>query len=112
MPSIGKSIPHESAVGHVTGTALYLDDLPPRQDELFVGFVGSPVASGRVESVDVAAARAHSGVVAVLSACDLPGDIRFGLVYRDEPILAEGEVLYVGQPVIVIAAESRAALEA
>ena len=42
MTSVGKTIPHDSAAGHVTGTAPYLDDLPRRSDELFVGFVGSP----------------------------------------------------------------------
>ena len=52
MPSVGKPIPHDSAVGHVTGTAPYIDDIPPRSDELFVGFVRSPLASGRIESFD------------------------------------------------------------
>ena len=46
MPSVGKTIPHDSAVGHVTGQAPYIDDLPPMAGELFVGFVGSPVAAG------------------------------------------------------------------
>ena len=57
MPSVGKPIPHDSADGHVTGTAPYIDDIPPRSDELFVGFVGSPVASGRIETIDTAAAQ-------------------------------------------------------
>ena len=48
--SVGKTIPHDSAIGHVTGTALYIDDLPRREDELYTGFVGSPIASGTVRS--------------------------------------------------------------
>ncbi|HEY2881526.1 MAG TPA: hypothetical protein VGJ15_03820, partial [Pirellulales bacterium] len=111
MPSVGKSIPHDSAIGHVTGTAWYIDDLPPRADELFVGFVGSPVACGKIEAIDFSAAKILPGVVALLTADDLPGEKRFGPLFRDEPVLADGEVLYVGQPVVVIAATSRAMLE-
>ena len=63
MPSVGKPIPHDSAIGHVTGTAWYIDDLPPRADELYVGFVGSPVACGRIEAIDSSAAKSLAGVV-------------------------------------------------
>ena len=44
--AVGKSLPHDSAHGHVTGQAAYLDDLPPVAGELQVGYVGSPVAHG------------------------------------------------------------------
>ncbi len=111
MPQVGKPIPHDSAIGHVTGSAPYIDDIPPRSDELFVGFVGSPVASGRIESIDLAAAKSLPGVVAVFTADDLPGEKYFGPLFRDEPVLADGQVLYVGQPVAIVAAESRSALE-
>ncbi|HEY2882457.1 MAG TPA: molybdopterin cofactor-binding domain-containing protein [Pirellulales bacterium] len=111
MASVGKPIPHDSAIGHVTGAAPYIDDLPPRADELFVGFVGSPIANGRIESIDYAAALALPGVAAIFTADDLPGEKHFGPLFKDEPVLADGEVLYVGQPVVVVAAESRAVLE-
>src|ERR1700690_264560 len=111
MPSIGKPLPHDSAVGHVTGKAPYIDDLPPRIDELYVGFVGSPVAAGRIESIDLDAARALPGVVAIYTADDLPGKNIFGAIICDEPVLAKEKVLYVGQPVVVVAAVSRAVLE-
>ena len=44
--AVGKPLPHDSAVGHVTGAAQYIDDLPPRSGELHVSFVGAPVAAG------------------------------------------------------------------
>lgn len=110
MPSVGQPIPHDSAAGHVTGRAHYIDDLPLRSDELHVGFVGSPVAYGKIEKIDFASAKQISGVVGIFTADDIPGEKKFGIHYRDEPVLAEGEVLYVGQPVIVIAAESAEAL--
>jgi xanthine dehydrogenase large subunit len=111
MSSVGKPIPHDSAIGHVTGTAPYIDDLPSRVDELYVGFVGSSVASGRIESIDMAATKAMPGVIALYTADDLPGEKIIGGIIRDEPVLANGEVLYVGQPVVVVAAESRNILE-
>ncbi|HEY2761105.1 MAG TPA: molybdopterin cofactor-binding domain-containing protein, partial [Pirellulales bacterium] len=113
MPSVGKSIPHDSAIGHVTGLAPYIDDLPPRVDELYVGFVPSPVAAGRIDSIDLAAAKAMPGVIAILTADDIPGEKRFGAIppFKDEPVLADGEVLYVGQPVVIVATESRAVME-
>ena len=111
MPSVGEAIPHDSSHGHVTGAAAFIDDLPPRCDELFVGFVGSPAASGQIKSIELGEAIRLPGVAAIYTAADLPGDNRYGLIYRDEPILADEEVLYVGQPVVIVAAESRETLE-
>ena len=107
----GTTIPLDSAVGHVTGAAQFLADLPRRADELWVGFVPSPLASGRILSIDAMAARALPGVAAVLTAAELPAARRFGPLVEDEPVLAEEEVLYVGQPVAVIAAESQEILD-
>jgi xanthine dehydrogenase large subunit len=109
-PSVGQTIPHDSARGHVTGAAHYIDDLPRRTDELIVGFVPSPLAAGLIRAIDTAAAAAVPGVVAVITAADLPAARTFGPLFQDEPILADGEVLYVGQPVVILAAETAAAL--
>jgi len=111
-PSVGRTLPHDSAVGHVTGAAHYIDDLPRRRDELVVGFVPSQKPAGRIRTLEVSAAAAVPGVVAVLTAADLPAARRFGPLFQDEPILADGEVLYVGQPMAIVAAESPAALAA
>ena len=110
VPSVGRTIPHDSAVGHVSGSAGYIADLPRRSDELVVGFVPSPVASGRMRCIDLASARTVPGVVDLVTAADLPGARMWGPIFQDEPMLADGEVLYVGQPVVVVAAESHAAL--
>src|SRR5450432_4196805 len=110
MSNVGNIIPHDSAVGHVTGTAPYLDDVPLRSDELLVAFVGSSVAAGRIKSIDLDAARRLPRVVGIFSSEDVPGEKHFGPLFKDEPVLAHDEVLYVGQPVVVIAATSRDAL--
>lgn len=109
MPSVGQSLPHDSATGHVTGAARYIDDLPRLDRELCVDFVGSPVAAGRIRSLDLTAARRVPGVVCLLTYNDLGGPNHFGPIIPDEPFLAAEEVAYVGQPIVVIAAETVAA---
>ena len=109
---VGKSLPHDAASGHVTGSALFIDDFPAMAGELHVGFVGSPVASGEIVDIDYQAALAIPGVVACYTAADVEGHNVFGLIVTDDPFLAEGEVLYVGQPVVVVAAETPEALAA
>ncbi len=110
MPrQVGTPLPHESAAGHVTGRALYIDDLPRRERELVVTFVGAPVAAGRVTRIDTSKAVATPGVVCVLTHADLKGHRCFGPIISDEPFLVEDEISYRGQPVVVIAAETAAA---
>ncbi|MEN1679604.1 MAG: xanthine dehydrogenase molybdopterin binding subunit [Planctomycetota bacterium] len=110
MPSsVGKPLPHESAEGHVTGAARYIDDLPPQAGELCVDFVSSRVAAGKLLGIDLEAARRVPGVVCLLTHEDLGGPNHFGPIIPDEPFLAEGEVAYIGQPVVVIGATSAAA---
>jgi xanthine dehydrogenase large subunit len=107
-----KEPPHESARGHVTGTAHYVEDLPRLERELVVDFVPSPCANGRLRAIDAAAALDIEGVVGVYTHADVPGHNLFGPIFADEPFLPADRVSYVGQPVAVIAAETRAAARA
>jgi xanthine dehydrogenase large subunit len=111
-PVLGAPLPHESARAHVTGSAAFLDDIPPARGELYAGVVGSPLAHGRIVAVDTEAAARVEGVVAVLTAADIPGARSFGPVVDDEELLALDECHHVGQPVVLVAAETRAALRA
>ena len=111
-PVLGSPLPHESARAHVTGQAVYIDDIPPARGELLVDFVGGPLARGRIKSVDVAEASRIEGVMAVLTAVDVPGSKTFGPVFDDEEVLAWDECHHVGQPIVLIAAETREALRA
>jgi xanthine dehydrogenase large subunit len=112
MTVVGKTIPHDSAPGHVTGRAAYVDDLPRTVGELLVGFIGSPVAAGTLNHIDATAARAIPGVAAVLTVADVPGHNLHGLLAVDEPFLADKSLLYIGQPIALVAAETREALAA
>lgn len=107
--AVGQPLPHDSAVGHVTGTAQYIDDLPRREGELVVSFVGAPVAAGRVKAIDLSAARQVPGVVCLLTHEHLGGPNHFGPIIVDEPFLVADEISYIGQPIVVIGAETAAA---
>jgi xanthine dehydrogenase large subunit len=104
--SIGVSLPHESAALHVSGEATYTDDIPELQQTLHAALGLSRHAHARIVSLDLDAVRAAPGVVAVLTAEDIPGENNCGPVLHDDPILAESEVLFLGQPVFIVVAES------
>jgi xanthine dehydrogenase large subunit len=84
-----------------------VDDLPEPAGTLHAAAVTSKIAHGRIQRLDVSRALQQPGVVAVLTARDIPGDNQIGAIIQDEPLLADGEVHFVGQPVALVVAESR-----
>ena len=104
---VGISRPHESAALHVTGSAPYADDLPELAGTLHCALGLSPVAAGRLLDADLAPIRAMPGVVRVFTAADIPGENNCGSVLHDDPILCDGEIRFVGQPVFAVVAETR-----
>jgi len=107
--SVTKPLPHDAARLHVTGAARYIDDVPMPRDTLHLAFGLSEVARGRIEAMDLAAVRAAPGVVAVLTAADLPFANDVSPSAHDEPLLAAERVNYVGQPLFLVVAESHLA---
>jgi xanthine dehydrogenase large subunit len=105
--AIGVARPHESAELHVSGEAAYTDDLPEFAGTLHVALGLSRHAHARIVSLDLEAVSAAPGVVAVLTAADIPGENNCGPVLHDDPILAEGTVSYLGQPVFAVVATTR-----
>ena len=93
---------------HVRGESTFVDDLTAPAGALFAAVLGSPVAHGAITTLDPAGALKHPGVVRVLTAADIPGENQIGPILPDEPLLADGEVHHVGQPVAVVLAESAA----
>ena len=97
---------HDSAARHVAGTALFIDDIPEPPGTLHAALVLSPVAHGRLHDLDLTAARAAPGVVAVMAAENIPGRNDIAPIGQDEKLFASGLVEYAGQPIAAIAAES------
>ncbi|MFM2056997.1 MAG: hypothetical protein RLY71_1382 [Pseudomonadota bacterium] len=104
---IGASRAHESAHLHVAGAAPYTDDIPEVAGTLHGALGLSPVAAGRLLGIDLDLLRAQPGVVAVLTAADIPGMNDCGAIVHDDPILAADELRWLGQPVFLVVAETR-----
>ena len=116
-PDASRALHHESAIGHVTGGALYVDDEAHRRGRMLeIWPVVSPHAHARITRRDATKARAMPGVELVLFAGDIPGENDVGAVRKDETLLANDEVLFAGHMVAVVVGESyeacRAAAEA
>ena len=104
--SVGRTIPHESADAHVTGRALYTDDLARRFPNLLHGWpVCAPHAHAAVTAIDVAPALEEPGVVHVLTAADVPGEGDSGSTRHDEPLFPT-EVMFHRQPVAWVLAST------
>jgi xanthine dehydrogenase molybdopterin binding subunit/xanthine dehydrogenase small subunit len=101
-----RALAHESAALHVTGSALYVDDVARRRSMLEIWPVTSPHAHARITSVDISEAEREPGVACVLVARDIPGVNDVGAVRHDEPLFAVDEVLYHGQVVALVVGDS------
>ncbi|MCO4841773.1 MAG: xanthine dehydrogenase molybdopterin binding subunit [Yoonia sp.] len=107
--SAHKSLPHDAAPLHVTGQARYIDDIPTPANTLHLAFGTSEIASGKITAINLDKVRAATGVIAVFTADDLPFANDVSPSAHDEPLLATGEVHYLGQPIFMIAATSHLA---
>ncbi|MEM1265648.1 MAG: xanthine dehydrogenase molybdopterin binding subunit [Pseudomonadota bacterium] len=107
--TLSKPSPHDSARLHVTGAARYTDDLPLQERTLHLAFGLSEVAAGRIEQMDLAPVRESPGVALVLAAEDLPFANDVSPAPAPEPMLAVGQVHYIGQPLFLVAATSHLA---
>lgn len=104
--SVAKSLPHDAAKLHVTGAARYIDDIPTPTGTLHLAFGMSDVACGTITDLNLDKVRAAEGVVAVLTADDLPFANDVSPSAHDEPLLATGQVHYLGQPIFMVVAKS------
>ena len=105
----GWSTPHESAHLHVSGEATYVDDITELAGTLYVAPGISQRAHAIIKSIDLEEVRNCDGVVAVLTAADIPGENNCGPILDDDPILADGTVSYIGQPIFAVVAKSMTA---
>ncbi|MEL6690154.1 MAG: xanthine dehydrogenase molybdopterin binding subunit [Pseudomonadota bacterium] len=104
--SVAKPLPHDAARLHVTGAARYTDDVPTPKGTLHLAFGISSIARGRLIDLDLSAVRAAPGVVDVLTADDLPAANDVSPSAHDEPLLSDGSVHYLGQPLFAVIAET------
>ncbi|XP_062958710.1 aldehyde oxidase 4 [Cynocephalus volans] len=101
---VGHPVMHQSAIKHATGEAVFIDDMLPLDQELFLAVVTSTRAHAKIISIDISEALALPGVVDVITAKDVPGDNN----HHGEIIYAQNEVICVGQIICTVAADTYA----
>ena len=107
--SVTKPLPHDAAPLHVSGSARYVDDIPTPKGTLHLAFGLSPIAKGKVTAMDLSDVKAAEGVVMVITAENLPFANDVSPSIHDEPLLSDGTVHYIGQPVFLVVATSHLA---
>ncbi|MDB5674408.1 MAG: aldehyde oxidase [Sphingomonas bacterium] len=104
--AVAAPYPHDSAEAHVAGLARYVDDLAEPPGLLHLAFGLAPDGHASLDGLDLDAVRESPGVVAVFTAADIPGENNVGPVRHDEPLLASDTILFPGQPLFLVAADS------
>jgi CO/xanthine dehydrogenase Mo-binding subunit len=101
---IGASLPRPDALGKVTGATNYPGDLV-RPGMLYLKVVFAHCPHARIRAIDSSAALAYPGVVAVLTAADVPSNA-YGLIENDQPVLCGEKVRFEGDKVALVVAEN------
>jgi xanthine dehydrogenase large subunit len=95
------------AFQHVRGESVYVDDIPEINGTLYALPIFSAIAHAKLIKLDISAALEMEGVIGVLSAKDIPGENQIGGIIPDEPLFAEEEIHFRGQPVGLIVARTK-----
>ncbi|MBA1239885.1 xanthine dehydrogenase molybdopterin binding subunit [Pseudomonas kunmingensis] len=106
VTGVGKSVKHDSAPKHVSGEAVYVDDRLEFPNQLHIYARMSDRAHARIVRIDTAPCYEVPGVAIAITAQDIPGQLDIGAVLPGDPLLADGKVEFIGQPVIAVAADS------
>ena len=105
---VGQRLPRTDSLAKATGAAKYTGDIwVNRRDILYAKALFPPYGHARIKSIDTSEAEAIEGVAAVMVADDLPGMNGYGGMVPDKPVIAKDEVLYEGDPVALVAAETK-----
>jgi xanthine dehydrogenase large subunit len=94
------------SINHVRGKSVYLDDIPVQRGTLHAVVFGSPSAHGKIVHLDFSAAQDLAGIERIITYKDIPGKNQIGGIIEDEPLFAENEVHFHGQPIALIVAKS------
>jgi len=92
---------------HVRGESLFVNDLLLPAETLHASVLASTIAHGKIKAIDVADAEKSIGVTKVILSKDIPGQNQIGGIIQDEPLLAEKDIHYSGQPVAIVLADSQ-----
>lgn len=105
---LGAALAHESASLHVTGRAHYIDDLAVPDNCVHIATGMSPIAHGRLHGLDLRRVRSAPGIIDVITAADVPGELDVGAIFPGDPLLVRDDISWLGQPLFAVAARSLA----
>jgi xanthine dehydrogenase large subunit len=103
---IKQSIKNIDSYTHVRGESIYVDDINVRQGTFFAVVFDSPKAHGKIKNINYSEAEKLEGVERIFTYKDIPGENQIGGIFPDEPLFAENEVHFCGQPIALIVAKS------
>ncbi len=101
-----QSVKNIDSYTHVRGESIYVDDVNVREGTLYGVVFDSPKAHGKIKNIDYSEAEKLQGVERIFTYKDIPGENQIGGIIPDEPLFAENEVHFYGQPIALIIAES------
>ena len=103
---VGRNTTHESGLKHVTGRAVYVDDIPPAYNLLHAAVGYSDTVCGDILHIDLSLVKEQPGVISVLTIDDVKGHKDIGPVFPGDPLLADGEIKFYGQPIFAVVADT------
>ncbi|KAG7502396.1 xanthine dehydrogenase/oxidase [Solea senegalensis] len=104
---VGRPIMHLAAMKQATGEAVYCDDLPLYENELYLSLITSSKAHANITSIDSSAVQSFPGVVSCVFAADVPGSNITGVIESDETVLADRQVTCVGHIIGAVVADTQ-----
>ena len=104
--ALKQSIKNIDSYTHVRGASIYVDDVNVREGTFYAVVFDAPKAHGIIKSIDYSKAEQFEGVERIFTYKDIPGENQIGVIFPDEPLFAENEVHFWGQPIALIVAES------
>ena len=107
---LGERTNRADAADKAAGRERYAIDLYP-DGMVWAGARRAGVPHGLIRAIDTSAAEKVPGVLRVLTACDVPGNNRHGIIHHDMPVLASDKVRHAGDAVALVIAETREALK-
>lgn len=104
--SLGQSVKHDSIISHVKGQSIYIDDKSVLKNEVFVGCILSPIACGKILSIDFSEAEKLKGFLKFYTAKDFHNNL-WGTIKQDQPLLASEYSEYFNEPIAIFAVEKK-----
>ncbi|MCK5674361.1 MAG: molybdopterin-dependent oxidoreductase, partial [Spirochaetales bacterium] len=103
--SIGESVVRIDSIKKASGETVFADDMVVDK-MLFAGVLRSPWSHAEILDIDITEAAESKGVVKIILAGDIPGKNLYGPIKKDQPVLAENKVMYIGDAIAAVFAES------